>query len=123
MTPTTFRREMAIAYSFPVAGFLVFPYLLAAGLGGGQHLAFPHLHHGVQVLLPQVARIRHGVEAGLELEVQEEAPQKTGAFGPGLVRDALFACRVPGVEQADQGIQHPHRIGMARPQAGEDFLG
>ena len=86
-------------------------------------LALPHLHHCVQMLLSQVARIWHGVEASFQLEVEEETPQEAGALGAGLVRDGFLARRVPGVEQLDQCLQHAHGIGMAGPQPGKDFLG
>ena len=90
---------------------------------GCQPLSLPHLHHCVQVLLPQVARIRHGVEASFQLEVEKKTPQEAGALGAGLVRDGFLARRVPGVEQLDQCLQHAHGIGMAGPKPGEDFLG
>ena len=59
----------------------------------------------------------------LALEVEEEALQKARSVSTGLVRDGFLACRVPHVEQVDQGVEHAHRIGMAGLQAGKDFLG
>jgi hypothetical protein len=38
VTPAAFRREMLIAYSFPVGVFLLLPYLLALGFRGGDLL-------------------------------------------------------------------------------------
>jgi hypothetical protein len=63
----------------------------------------------VDVLLPEVARVRHGLEARLLLQVAEEAPQKLRALLPRLVRDGLLQRRVLGVEEFDQDLQHLER--------------
>jgi hypothetical protein len=81
----------------------------------------PDLHHGVDVLLPEVARVRHRLEARLLLQVAEEAPQKLRAFLPRLVRDGFLQRGVLGVEEFDQDLQHLERH-LARLVAGEDFL-
>jgi hypothetical protein len=88
-----------------------------------QMVLLPDLHHGVDVLLPEVARVRHGLEARLLLQVAEEAPQKLRAFLPRLVRDGFLQRRVLGVEEFDQDLQHLERRRFARLVAGEDFLG
>jgi hypothetical protein len=44
----------------------------------------------MDVLLPKVARVGHGLEPGLELQVAKEAPQELRAFVPRLVRHRLL---------------------------------
>src|SRR3989344_3459890 len=51
----------------------------------GQVLLLPDLHHGPDVLLPQVARVRHRLEPGLCPQVPKESAQELGALLPCLV--------------------------------------
>lgn len=50
-----------------------------------QPVVAPHLHHGSDVLLPQVARVGQGLEAGTVVQGGVEAAQEVGAILPGLV--------------------------------------
>ena len=90
--------------------------------GRCQVLLLPDPHHGPDVLLPQVARVRHRLEPGLGLQATKEAPQELGAFLPGLVRDSFGHRCVQGVEQLDQYLQHLQRRCLACGVASQEFL-
>ena len=90
--------------------------------GRGQVILLPNLHHGADVLLPQVARVGHGLEAGLEPQVAEEAPQEVRAFVPRLVRHRLLQRGVQRVEELDQHFEHLLRRCLARRVARQNFL-
>ena len=72
--------------------------------------------------LPQVARIGQGLEAGLPLEVMEEAAQKLRSLLAGLVRDGLLERCVQGVEEFEQNLQHLCWRRLADAVARQDVL-
>ena len=82
----------------------------------------PDLNHGVDVFLPKIARVRHHLEAGLLLQVAEEAPQELRTFLPRLVRNGFLQRRMLGVEKFDQDFQYLVRWRLARSVEGKNFL-
>jgi hypothetical protein len=56
----------------------------------GASARLPHLHHRVDVLLPEVARVGRHLEPGLQAQVPEEAAQELRPLLACLVRHRLL---------------------------------
>ena len=90
---------------------------------GCQLVALPHPDHRRDVLVPQVAWVRQGLESGLCLQAMEEAAQELRALLARLVRDGFLQRSVQRVEQLQQNLQHLQWWRAADAVARKDVLG
>ena len=90
--------------------------------GRRQVLSLPHLHHGAQMLLAEVARIGQLLEDGLQVQVANESSKELGALVPRLVRHGLLKRCVQRVEQFQQHLEDLERWSLAGPVPVQDLL-